>query len=171
MFFLNKETAAKTTIGQIEVGEVTIWRYIPRSKYMIAANGHLRATAEAFSIKRKPDGKPKEPSASFFQLKETSDHSLAIAVSFLQMFQSEKNYSVHVRDASGSIQTAKIIEMTKDPKIFSLAVSSKQVTGSGMLHWDLKYAKNDLDQAMQDAKNALSLVCDVYSPAMQVPAC
>lgn len=172
MFFLNKEAASGTVLSASLIREELVWRYVPKSKYVKAQNGHLRAKSEAFSIRRDAEGNKKEPSASLFQLKESNDHSLVLAIRFLDLFVSEKKFKIKEADATGAILTSSVAEMTKDPKFFSLLVSGKQDARSEMLHWDLTYEDDDdCTQAMQNARNALCLICRLYSPVMQVPVC
>lgn len=163
MFFLDKEAAAGSALESGVVENIFVWRYIPSHKYKIDKDGDIVAKGSAFSIRRWPDGTVREPSASLFQIRDKCECSLESSVFFLQYLHSFKGFSrMGETDASGSISVGDVAELNKDPKAFALNVSEKQKENDDLIHWDLRYVSDDREKEIQDAKNALALICKVY---------
>lgn len=173
MFFLNKEVASSTAIGEATEGNVVVWRWLARSNFFVNEAGHPVAKSTAFDIRRDEQGAVKEPSASLFEMRDKSAGSPDEAVSFLRLLVETGRFkNIRSNSASGCINTEDVKDIEKDPKAFWLAVSEQQRANDELIHWDLGYTKDDLEKEMQDAKNALAIICRVHlqQSSSQVPA-
>lgn len=163
MFYLDMESALPSTreAQQPSSNAYAIWRYLSHYRYKVQA-GVPTAKPSAFSIRREPDGTPREPSASLFELSGRSTCSEQNAVCLMELLITTKNFNnVDDRDASGSLKLSDVNELVKDPRAFSLLQTPNQKAGP-LIHWDLTYEADDRTDAMRLAKSSLAHICKVY---------
>lgn len=161
MFYLDKESASAGLLDSASTTLLYVWRYIPPSKYSLDESGLASAKGVAFDIRRRKDGTIKEPSASLFELRDFKDGCRDTSLRFLHGMSESKGFEIKASTASGALDLSEVREIKKDPQAFTLVVSPGQ-GNDVMLHWDLTYAKDDLEEEMISVKNALAIACRVY---------
>lgn len=161
MFYLDKDSASERLIGDASVRDSYIWRFMTFTRYVIDEEGHAIARGSAFDIRRDPKGVPKEPTASFFELKDYTEKCRENSLRFLHRLKVSKNFEIKQSTASGALSVRDVDEIKKDPKAFSLFITPGQ-GNTVMIHWDLEYSKDDLDDDMQDIKAMLATACTVF---------
>lgn len=161
MFYLDKDAASGRMIESASVAMPFVWRYLTFSRYILDDEGDAIAQGSAFDIRRDERGVPKEPSASFFELKDYTEKCRENSLRFLYRLKISKDFNIKKSTASGALSVRDVDEIKKDPKAFSLFITPGQ-DNSVMIHWDLEYSKDDLDDDMQDIKGMLATACTVY---------
>jgi hypothetical protein len=161
MFYMDKNSASSSLLENSPSANLHIWRFLTASRYSLDETGRASAKSEAFDIKRDADGVTKEPSASLFELRDFKDCCRENALRFLHGMNKSKGFEIKRSTASGALSLADVGEIRKDPKAFSLNISSGQ-GNSVMIHWDLAYSRDDQEKEMQDVKNALAIACKVF---------
>ncbi|WP_162996122.1 hypothetical protein [Pseudomonas putida] len=165
MFYLDKNAALSSSLpcgsDGAEAEALAIWRYISK-RYKKKNDGSISAKPSAFNIRRDEGGKPKEPSASLFELSEDGNCTLENAVRVTGLLITTKNFKrVDALDASGSLIMADVMELNRDPRAFKVFKTPGQKKGV-LLHWDLEYELDDREPEMLIAKSALAHICRVY---------